>query len=135
MIYRGETLQRKTQKEDFLSNRWCEVNHLCVSKKCVTPDTFPLLQSIPSAGAFSQSCSSGLFEVTLSAPNPCSHALNSCWLQTKPNSFRQSYCNMVRTLFRKKQCPQGHLSPAKLAKDSQSRPGSADQVHQSLEKG
>lgn len=53
-IYRGETvLQRKTQKEDFLSNRWCEMNHLCVSKKCVTPDTFPLLQIISTAGAFS----------------------------------------------------------------------------------
>lgn len=53
-------LQRKAQKEDFLPNRWCEMNHLCVSKKCVTPDIFPLLQIISTAGAFSQSHSSGV---------------------------------------------------------------------------
>lgn len=61
VISRGETaLQRKAQKEDFLSDRWCEVNHLCVSKKCVTPDTFPLLRIASTAGTFSQRCSPGL---------------------------------------------------------------------------
>ena len=119
VIYKAETtLQRKTQKEDFLSNRWCEMNRLCVSKKCITPDTFPLLQIISTAGTFSQSHSSGLFEVALSTPNPPPHAPSSCWLEIKPNSCRQSYRNMARTLFRKKQCPLGHLNPAKWAKDS-----------------
>lgn len=117
MIYRGETaLQRRTQKEDFLSNRWCEMNHPCVSKKCVTPDTFPLLQIVSTAGTFSQSRSSGLFEVTLSTPNPPPRAPSSCWIETTPNSCRQSYHNMARTLFRKKS--PGSLTPAKLAKDS-----------------
>lgn len=60
ILSRETALQSKAQKEDFLSNRWCEVNHLCVSKKCVTPDTFPLLQIASTAGTFSQSCSSGL---------------------------------------------------------------------------
>jgi len=91
------------------------MNHLCVSKKCVTPDTFPLLQIISTAGAFSQSHSSGLFEVTLSTPNPPSCAPSSCWLETKPNSCKQSYRNMAKTM--EKQCPQRHLSLAKLAKD------------------
>lgn len=77
VVSRGETvLQRKAQKEDFLSNRWCEVNHLCVSTKCVTPDTFPLLQISSTAGTFSQSCSSGLsHSLYPKSPSPCPRQL------------------------------------------------------------
>lgn len=73
VISRGATaLQRKAQKEDFLPDRWCEVNNLCVSKKCVTPDTFPLLQITSTAGTFSQRCSSGLSHCLYpKSPSPC----------------------------------------------------------------
>lgn len=74
--FEGRDEQRKAQKEDFLSDRWCEVNHLCVSKKCVTPDTFPLLQITSAAGTFSQRCSSGLsHSLHPKSPSPCPRQL------------------------------------------------------------
>lgn len=81
------------------------MNHLCVSKKCVTPDTFPLLQISFAAGDFGQSHSAALLpQIHLSAPRA---AAGQEWSPEAAGS-------RARTLFVENQSP---LSLAKLAKD------------------